>query len=147
MWIGVIVSVEFIMDYIIDAGGRYLITWLEFIYLFCHVQSLLSCLTDDYCQSVGNNRLGGVTLNFIGASQCLVKGFGMLHVHSCDYFGFNQIGDHDHVVTIEDLRKSLRRPLIEARASLAKTSILRFANSRKRNGFQDKKANSNLHQM
>lgn len=44
MGVGVIVPVEFIVDHIIDTGCRDFISWLEFIYLFCHVD-LLSFLT------------------------------------------------------------------------------------------------------
>jgi hypothetical protein len=40
MGVGVIVSVEFIVDHIIDTGDRYLISWLEFIYLFLHCDRL-----------------------------------------------------------------------------------------------------------
>lgn len=42
--VGVIIPVELIVDHIIDTGCRYFLSWLEFIYLFCHV-GLLRCLT------------------------------------------------------------------------------------------------------
>ena len=42
MGFGVIVPVEFIVDHIIDAGGGYLISRLEFINFFFHGPLLLS---------------------------------------------------------------------------------------------------------
>ena len=54
--VGVIVPVEFVMDHIVDTGGRYLISRLEFIAFFFHVLlpgspnvgSWIYCLADDY---------------------------------------------------------------------------------------------------
>jgi hypothetical protein len=73
---------------------------------------------DDDRQPIGNNRyLGGVTLNFVGASQCLIKGFGILHMHVGYYFRLHQIGNHNHVVLIQDAREYLGLALVGDRMS------------------------------
>ena len=43
MGMGVIYPIDFVVDYIINTGGRYFISWLEFITLVCHL-ALVSSL-------------------------------------------------------------------------------------------------------
>ena len=42
MEMSVIFSIEFVMNHIIDTGGRYFVSWLKFIHLSYHLWVILS---------------------------------------------------------------------------------------------------------